>query len=377
LETFLKTGKGVGMGLDATLSDEYKDAVDLGLFPDISEAKKAERYKGVEQGQFADPANRAFPCNTAERCRSAMVYLNKYYNNPSSSGVTADYSNAKFKEVHNRIVKFMKKFGIEHDGCSICKKSKSAKNAKGGIEDMSELEDVKTEEVVEETVAETETEETTPEVEEVVADVESEKEEVEASEDDVLDTDVEPEDEAQASEEETTEVSEEVTEEEPEVEASEKPVSIRLAELLTTLTEITDELNKPHEEVEASDEERKIEMLTNELAEAHKLIAQYKAKEVGSVRFSELAEAGITFKEESISDRIARFGTMSDDEFTAYKSDLLSVAKVEAEEATASVAEEKVEKTNAGIETPPVFLPIVENPEKTTQKDEFKGIYSK
>lgn len=88
----------------------------------IYQIADAEAYKGLEKSQFADPANRAFPINSAARCRSAITYLVKYYNNKPSSGVTADYSDAKFKEVHNRIVTAMKKFGIEHGGCVICNK---------------------------------------------------------------------------------------------------------------------------------------------------------------------------------------------------------------------------------------------------------------
>lgn len=88
----------------------------------IYQLSDADAYKGLNESQFADPANRAFPVNSAARCRSAMVYLVKYYNNKSSSGVTASYSDAKFKAVHGKIVAAMKKFGIEHGGCVICNK---------------------------------------------------------------------------------------------------------------------------------------------------------------------------------------------------------------------------------------------------------------
>jgi hypothetical protein len=359
------------MNLDETLGSEYLSAIDMGVIPPATEAD--DKYKALEVSQFADPANRAFPCNTAERCRSAMVYLNKYYNNPASGGVTQNYSKSKFKQVHDKIVAFMKKYGIEHKGCSI-ENSKASDNTKGGIEDMPEIEE--TTEEVEETEATSPEEELTTE-EEI-------SEETEASEEEVVEEEATDEETEASEEEAVAEVTEETTNseetEEPveEVASDERSVGFKIKELLTELSNIAEELERPNE-VEASEEEDAVTKLSRELAEAHTELAEYKCKELGSGRIYDLTQAGITFKEDTLIERVARLGKMSEEEFEAYKSDLVSVASVEPQE------EPEVEKTEAstgekkttGIETPPMFLPIVEDPEKKSQTERFKELYRK
>ncbi len=369
------------MNLDDTLSQEMKDAIDMGIFPDIADAGKGDKgkYPDLSEQQFADPANRAFPIDTSEHCRAAMVYLNKYFNNKSSGGVTANYTPEKFKGVHNRIVKAMKKFGIEHNGCSICEK-----NTKGGLEDMPKEEieaaDVATDESeVEATEEVVEAAETTEEVEE------ESTEEVEASEDEVLETDVEPDDEVEVAEAEATEevVSEESVEEstdELDVEASESEASDNLLTQLKGLGDVLTEIITRFEDVEASteasEEKTEVEMLSEELAKANEKLRKYEAMEIGTARLGELAKEGIVFAEEDKPAKVMRFGAMSEEDFSAHREDLLSVIKastpVKEDEV---IGEPKEAKASTGVEVPTFFLPNVESPEKIGEKESFKKIY--
>lgn len=149
--------QGLDLGDLDTVTVHINDlaSADMNLFEEIYDVADAEKYEKVEKSNFADPEHRAFPCNSAKRCRSAMVYLIKYYHNNPDSGVTADYDEAKFKSVHNRIVAKMKDFGIEHGGCDICnskRKEAASMDKKDDVQEPSDAiattDDVPTEPVV-------------------------------------------------------------------------------------------------------------------------------------------------------------------------------------------------------------------------------------
>jgi len=333
--------------LDLTLADNIKEGIEMNIYPFIAEGEAKERYPSLDTGQFADAANRYFPVDTAAHCKAAMVYLNKYYNNPSEGGITADYSKDKFKSVHNKIVSAMKKFGIEHDGCSICNKKESAK---GGLENMSNEPDERLEES------------------EDVETAEASEEEVEET----LETDVEPDAEVKASdeeEEEVVEASEEIEEETvEETQAEELTVADKVKNLVALINEVaaTFETN----ETEASEDSTAA--LEDELAKAKQTIEEYQSKERGQVRLSELSKAGIKFPEDNREEKIIRYGKMSDEEFKAHAADLASVAKAEQ---TTKAKSKKAEAT--GLETPPQFLPNVEDPEFKSLTEQYVEMYKK
>jgi len=125
------------------------------------EITNAEKYKNLKESQFADPQNRAFPIDTEAHVKAAMSYLNQFYSNRPKKGVTADYSEKKFKEVHNRILRAMKKFGIEHNGCNICNKKKESRKGASSMEntvheDVCDTEELREENEIVEPVTEAE-----------------------------------------------------------------------------------------------------------------------------------------------------------------------------------------------------------------------------
>lgn len=305
------------MDLDELLKDDEKLALEMNMFVEAKKEKTDkgmkengvylnDRYPNLKSSQFADPEHRRFPIDTPEHCRAAMVYLNKYYNNPSKGGVTKLYSKEDFKAVHDRIVKAMKKFGIEHDGCAICKKE-----GKGSVE-----EEVVSEEVSEEQASqETESEENA--------------ENEESSED-----------EGKATEE----VSSDGDEETSEVDEREK--------VIYSLREEIENLKKENEELRGT-------------------IKVFEAFGVGSERIVSLEKEGIIFEDADKEERVLKLGSMTDEEFDAYKMDLLSVKRItSSEEAEAS---EKQEAKASMIKYP--LLLRLDYPDKQDKKEEYKKMY--
>jgi hypothetical protein len=128
-------------------------------------------------------------------------------------------------------------------------------------------------------------------------------------------------------------------------------------------------------EAEASEEPEasEMDMLAKELADTKAELATYKARELGIERLASLAAAGITFDEEKRLSKIERFGTMSEDDFVAYAEDLANVVKASkpVDEAKASTKKEEPR----GIQTPPQFLPNVEDPAQVSEIEAFVNLY--
>jgi hypothetical protein len=352
--------------LDDTLSPETQEAIDMIDMGLVEGAK--DKYPDVDKGEFADPANRAFPIDTADHARAAMVYLNKYFNNPSASGVTANYSKQKFVEVHNRIVKAMKKFGIEHNGCSIDKQKSSATEMERRDEDMpdeisTEEEVVETEATITEVIEEETTEDTVEETTEATSEEEVASEETATEEEEPV---------IEASEEATTE---EEVEEDTAASEDTEDISSKLKSLMNIVSDIQTELENSQASTEEEATASEVDMLSKELAEANEKLGKYEAMEKGSLRLNELAKAGVEFDADSISERALRVGRMSDEEYEDYSKDLISIAKASAPEET----EDKQEAvaSNPQIQVPDVFLPNVTDPEKKSKVDEYKEIYAK
>jgi len=168
-------------------------------------------------------------------------------------------------------------------------------------------------------------------------------------------------------------IEEEVTEE-PEAEATDSQASflVNLKNLGAVLSEVIESL----ETTEASEPEKEvseIDMLTDELAKANDKISRYESVERGTNRLVELAQAGVNFSDEGKTDKVTRIGVMSDEEFEAYREDLLSAVKASAPE---KAVEEVTEETKASttVEVPPFFLPNVESPENMGE-NEFSKMY--
>ncbi len=86
---------------------------------DIASAEqRAEARVGASPqalSEYADPENKAFPVDSAQRVISAHSYIHKYWNVPSKKGVTASYGRNDFVRIHNSVVDAMKKYGVEHN----------------------------------------------------------------------------------------------------------------------------------------------------------------------------------------------------------------------------------------------------------------------
>ncbi|MFA5238291.1 MAG: hypothetical protein WC476_01110 [Phycisphaerae bacterium] len=130
LEDYFKVSYVLEDSGEVTLGDSKEVIREIVYRPVSAEAAKRKpkpkgKWEDIPAQLMGDPKNNAFPLDTESRANAAIRYLVKYFNNPSDKGVTAGYSEADFKKVHNKIVKVMKnKYHIEHGGCDICQKNR-------------------------------------------------------------------------------------------------------------------------------------------------------------------------------------------------------------------------------------------------------------
>lgn len=123
---------------------------------DESEIATAEaRAKGrvlsspVKKSEYADPLHKAFPVDSKKRAVTAHAYIHKYWNDASKKGVTATYGRDDFVKIHNKIVKSMTKFGVQHhyldslDDASGYKKGNDGLAVKKSVDNVAKKENAK------------------------------------------------------------------------------------------------------------------------------------------------------------------------------------------------------------------------------------------
>lgn len=119
-------------------------------------------------------------------------------------------------------------------------------------------------------------------------------------------------------------------------------------EVESKFSESTDKVSTIESELEAAKEE--IENVKTQLSDKESEIEEMKKDRAADVRMDDLGEAGVVHKnEEAKTNQIAKVREMSDDEFAAYKDELISVRQAVMDE-LAAAEETSEEKSEEGSE---------------------------